>query len=134
LQQLGDFFVQATQLSGKELSDDKLERLRRKPLRAPMVIVASVRITEHPKVPEIEQILSAGASVQNLLMAAHFLDIGAMWRTGDLAFNSHLMKLLKFDEHEKTVGFIYLGKEEGEKRSVKPFNISDFVVDYNSNG
>ncbi len=93
-----------------------------------MVVVASVCVVEHPKVPEIEQHLSAGASVQNLLMAAHFQGIGAIWRTGSLAFNSHLMKLLEFSENESIVGFIYLGTEEGEKRKVKPFEMSDFVT------
>ena len=81
-----------------------------------MVIVASVCIKEHPKVPKVEQLLSAGASVQNLIMAAHFQGIGAIWRTGNLAFNHHLMKSLGLAESEEIVGFIYLGSEVGEKR------------------
>ncbi|MCW8879319.1 MAG: nitroreductase [Kangiellaceae bacterium] len=128
LEDLGDKFVRATQLSGQELSPEKIEKIRSKPLRAPMLIVASVVLQEHPKVPHIEQILSAGASVQNLLMAAHFQGVGAMWRTGDIAFNDHLMKLLDFEEDEIIAGFVYLGTEEGDKRKVKPFSISDFVT------
>lgn len=128
LQELGDKFVEAMMLSGQELSVEKIEKVRSKPLRAPMVIVASVVLQEHPKVPHVEQILSAGASVQNLLMAAHFQNIGAMWRTGDIAFNDHLMKLLEFEQDEIIVGFIYLGTEEGDKRKSKPFSIADFVT------
>ena len=128
LQELGDKFVQAMQLSGQELPPEKIDKIKAKPLRAPMVIVASVVLQEHPKVPHIEQILSAGASVQNLLMAAHFQNVGAMWRTGDIAFNDHLMKLLEFEADEIIVGFVYLGTEEGEKRKAKPFMIEDFVT------
>ena len=130
LNKLGELFVEATQLSQPDIEQEKLDLLSKKPHRAPMVIVATVKVKQHPKVPEIEQILSAGASVQNLLMAAHFLDIGAMWRTGSLTFNSHLMRLLGLEANEKIVGFIYLGQEEGEKRAPNPFNIDEFVSFY----
>lgn len=128
LTDLGNYFVAAELNVNPELSLEKQHQLRLKPLRAPMVIVASVQLSEHPKVPVIEQILSAGASVQNLLMAAHFQNIGAIWRTGNMAFNQNLMQSLKFGENEKIVGFIYLGKEEGKTREAKPFEIKDFVI------
>ena len=127
LMQLGEFFAIASQFEDPDVSDSKVERIKNKPLRAPMVIVASVTITEHPKVPEVEQILSAGASVQNLLIAAHFLGIGAIWRTGGLAFNRELMNLLEMPKNESIVGFIYLGKEEGSKRPVPQINLKEHV-------
>jgi nitroreductase len=128
LGQLGELLAQAMQKSEPDVTQEKLNKIKLKPLRAPMVIVASVEIKEHKKVPRIEQILSAGASVQNLLMAAHFQGVGAMWRTGSLAFNQHLMDSLNFAETEEIVGFIYLGTEEGGKREAKAFDIDDFVT------
>ena len=130
LETLGNYFVQAAKDSDPNITQEKLQKAQLKPKRAPMVIVASVCLVEHRKVPKVEQILSAGASVQNLLMAAHFQGIGAMWRTGDLAYNTFLMECLDFAEDEIIVGFIYLGTEEGEKRAAKPFEISDFVTRY----
>lgn len=130
LNELGEKFAQAAKIDDPEITEVKLDKVKRKPLRAPMVIVASVEIVEHPKVPEIEQVLSGGASVQNILMAAHFQGIGAMWRTGSLAFNDNLMRLLGLAENEKIIGFIYLGQEEGDKRVAKELNIEDFVTRY----
>ena len=127
LSELGENFLQASLQEEPELSELKQEKIRNKPLRAPMVVVASVLLQEHPKVPHVEQILSAGASVQNLLMAAHFQGVGAMWRTGSLAFSHHLMDLLGLAEDEVIVGFIYLGTEEGDKRRIKPFELEEFV-------
>lgn len=127
LVKLGEHFVTASLEENPELSNDKIEKIRNKPLRAPMLIVASVKIVEHRKVPEIEQVLSAGASVQNLLMAAHFLDVGAIWRTGNLAFNRKLMELLGFDENESIVGFVYLGQESGDKKPVPEVEQAGFV-------
>ncbi len=128
LLELGDLFAQAMLNESPDTSADKLDKIKQKPLRAPMVIVASVVIQEHPKVPEIEQILSSGASVQNILMAAHFQNIGAMWRTGGMAFNSYLHQLLAMEKTEQITGFIYLGQEVGEKRPAKPFEIEEFVT------
>jgi len=127
LKGLGDKFLAASLLRIPELSIEKQDRIKTKPLRAPMVIVASVVIKEHNKVPRVEQILSAGASVQNLIMAAHFQDIGAIWRTGELTFNRDLMDMLGLEKNEEIVGFIYLGKEEGIKKPVPQINQSEFV-------
>jgi len=127
LKQLGEHFVKASLDSDPELSSDKVEKIRNKPLRAPMVIVASVVIKPHPKVPDLEQILSAGASVQNLIMTAHFLNIGAIWRTGSLAFNRLLMDELGMSSNESIVGFIYLGQEQGEKKPVPFVDQQSFV-------
>jgi len=127
LDKLADYFVEASINIEPGISEQKLAKIKNKTNRAPMLIVASVCVLEHAKVPETEQILSAGASVQNLLMAAHFQGIGAIWRTGSLAYNLHLMECLDFAKNEQIVGFIYLGTEEGEKRKAKEFEISDFV-------
>ena len=130
LKLLAEHFAAALKKSDPEVSPEKLEKHKSKPLRAPMVIVASVVLQEHPKVPHIEQILSAGASVQNLIQAAHFQNIGAIWRTGDMAFNTHFTGILEFAEGEIVVGFIYLGTVSGEKRKLKAIQIDDFVTRY----
>ena len=127
LNHLSYAFVNASVAESDELSAEQLTRIGNKPLRAPMVIVAIVKIVEHRKVPEIEQVLSTGASVQNLIMAAHFMNSGAIWRTGDLAFSRVLMNEIGLAEDESIAGFIYLGKEEGTKKSVPNVEQSDFV-------
>ena len=128
LNQLGEFFADASKLEEPDIGAEKLEKLRKKPLRAPMVIIASVDIKEHPKVPEIEQFLSAGASAQNLLVGAHLMNIGAIWRTGSLCFNRYLMDLLGLNSNESLVGFIYLGTEEGDKKQPVFVDQDEFVT------
>jgi len=130
LEILGDHFVLASQTDKPNLTVEQAEKIRNKPLRAPMVIVASVKVVEHRKVPAMEQILSAGASVQNLIMTAHFLQIGAIWRTGNLAFNRKLMDLIGLKSNESIVGFIYLGQELGDKKDVVSIDQSRYVEWY----
>ena len=49
----------------------KIDKARRMPLAAPLVIAVGGRVLAHHKVPEIEQLLAAGAGVMNLLNAFH---------------------------------------------------------------
>ena len=71
--QLGDLFAQARQTNEPDISARDLVKTRAKPLRAPLLVVVIASPKEHAKVPEIEQILSAGAAAQNLLIASHAL-------------------------------------------------------------
>jgi nitroreductase len=90
-------------------------------------VVAITRISPHPKVPEVEQILSTGAAVQSMLLAAYAQGIGAMWRSGGMAFSEIVHRGLGLEAHESIAGFVYLGEPEGNLKSVKPLSISEFV-------
>ena len=75
-------------LDKPDFSEADAERLRGKALRAPLLIVVAARVQEHPKVPEIEQLLSAGCAAMNMLTACHALGYGAIWRTGSLVYKT----------------------------------------------
>src|SRR5207244_3779397 len=64
-----------------------LERTRAKPLRAPVVIAVAVEPSPGPRVVEMEEVAAGAAAVQNMLLAAHALGLGAIWRTGDAAYD-----------------------------------------------
>lgn len=109
LKRLGELFVRVALANKPESSAAELERFKNMPKRAPMIAVAIAVCQEHPKVPIIEQVISAGAATQNLITAAYALGLGAMWRTGEMAYDQQVMAELGLSQHEKIVGFIYLG-------------------------
>lgn len=129
LHKLGDLFVEARR-SEEKLSEDQAERLRQKPLRAPMIIVTVSSPAEHPKVPEFEQDLSAAAATQNMLLAAHAQGLGAMWRTGALAYHPVVKRGLGLNEQEKIIGFLYLGTQIGPQRPNEPLDPARFVTEW----
>ncbi len=110
LNHLGALFVEA---SGDELTAAAKEKITAKPHRAPMIIVAIASPRDLPKIPVIEQVISTGAAVQNMLNAAFAQGVGAMWRTGGLAYNCDVKKGLGLEESESIVGFLYLGAPAG---------------------
>jgi nitroreductase len=86
-----------------------LEKERAKPLRAPVLIAVGVMPPEHPKALEIEEIAATAAGVQNMLLAADALGLGAMWRTGKAAEDPAVKRFLGFPEDAHLLAFVYLG-------------------------
>lgn len=125
--QLGELFASALQAGNPEVRREALDKARAMPLRAPLLVVVIARLSPHPKVPEQEQLLSAGCAAQGLLLAAHAQGLGAMWRTGELCYSAQVMAGLGLAAHERIVGFLYLGSVEGERRTPQGLNPADFV-------
>lgn len=126
LHKLGALFLSASQAMGEELSQPQQKRLLELPLRAPLVIVAIACIQAHPKVPRDEQLMAAACAVQNMLNAAFALNIGAYWRSGDLAFNAGVKAGLGLGAGEEIVGFVYLGEPDGELKPCPSLEPKDF--------
>ncbi len=127
-ERLGALFAMAKLTSDPDQSAEQLQKLKSKPLRAPVILIVVSKTVDHDKVPEVEQVLSAGAVVQNMLIAAHALGLGAIWRTGDIAYNPLVQKGLGLVENEKIVGFVYLGENEGRQKSQRNICVDDYVT------
>ena len=126
--QLGDLFAKAKQAAEPEISARDLVKTKAKPLRAPLIVVIIASPKEHPKVPEVEQILSAGSAVQNMLVASHALGVGAMWRTGSMAYDPIVRSGLGLAAHEQIVGFLYLGEPQGNVRTAPELDPKQYFV------
>ncbi|MBL4942421.1 MAG: NAD(P)H nitroreductase [Colwellia sp.] len=104
LQRLSDLLVAS---SNKETAN--LEKVAKMPFRAPMIIIISTKYVKHEKVPQQEQLITAGCCVHAMQMAAYALGYGAMWRTGALAYNDQVKQGLGIKEQDEIVGFLYIG-------------------------
>ncbi|ADN75806.1 nitroreductase [Ferrimonas balearica DSM 9799] len=107
LERLGAIYYDAALADGAE--GEALARARLLPTRAPMVITVIAKITEHPKVPVIEQHLSAGCALMAMQMMAYTLGLGGVWRTGSYAKHPLVREALGVQGDDEIVGFLYLG-------------------------
>lgn len=129
-ERLGELFVRGREAAEGELSERERERTRGRPLRAPLLIAVIGTPRTDAKVPEIEQLLSAGAAAQNLLNAAYAQGVGAIWRTGGFAYDPLVKAGLGLRPDEHIVGFLYLGTVI-EKRPPRPvLSPGDFFHDW----
>lgn len=78
-------------------------------LRAPLIIGVVSRAREAIAIPEWEQVLSAGAACQNLVLAAHALGFVANWITEWPAYHPEVKERLGLKPGERVAGFIYIG-------------------------
>ena len=125
--EFGDLMVKAKEaVDGSKLAPDLAATLKKKPFRAPTILVVVAAIKEHEKVPEVEQLLSAGAAAQMMMTAAHAQGVGAIWRSGSMMFTDEMHRGLELEENDKIVGFIYLGKAKIAK-PLAELNTDDFV-------
>lgn len=123
---LGKVFSAAALADDSDLNEAQLGRYKKMPTRAPLLLVAIAQTSQHPKVPQIEQVVAAGAAVQNMLNAAFALGVGAYWRTGPMAYHPKVMKDLGLVEGESVVGFLYLGSPEGKLKPLPELAVADY--------
>lgn len=89
---------------------EQVEAAREKAYRAPLLMLAVVRIgPDAPEVPAVERIVSLGAAIQNLLLAAHSLGFGGGLTSGQAMGSAHMRELFALAEGEQAVCFVNLG-------------------------
>lgn len=130
LQRLGEVFVSASRAQNPGLDEQEAERLRKMPLRAPLIVVAITVHKQDPKVPEEELLLSTGAAVQNFMLALHASGFASMWRTGPLAHDAMMKGALGLADNESISGFIYVGTAATEPRKVTLLPVGEHVAEW----
>jgi nitroreductase len=130
LDRLGELFSDAGLLANPELAEDKVTKLKNMTKRAPVIIIAIANIQQGKKVPAVEQRLAVGAGIQNIITAAYALGLGAIWRTGDMAYNDHVKVELGLQAGEEILGFIYLGHVNCKLKKPPVLSQADFVQEW----
>jgi nitroreductase len=109
-QKAGNAIVAAFKAKYPESKPDQIEAERGRLARAPLVIAVVSRAGHHVKIPEWEQVLSAGAAAMNLVLAAHALGYGASWITEWYAYDRRVLARLGLTASERIAGFVHIGR------------------------
>jgi len=111
-------------------TDDQVAFEANRLTRAPVVVTVISRVTPGIKIPEWEQLLSAGAVCQNMLLAATALGFGAQWLTEWYAFDDRVNEVLGLGENEKIAGYLYFGSESVAKDERPRPELSDITSEW----
>ena len=122
---MGDVLAEAQKAAGEKDKHPEAERARF--LRAPVVVAVVSRVTENIKIPEWEQVLSAGAVCQNMLIAAHAMGYVANWLTEWCAYDAVVKEGLGLKPGERIAGFIYIGTSD-VKLEERPRPVMEEIV------
>lgn len=124
--ELGKLFLASLLRRTPDADQAARDKAMAAPLRAPTVLVVICRLTRHPKVPHVEQRLSAGCAAHAALLAAEAQELAGIWRTGDVAFDREFMNDLGLAENEEIVGFLYLGHRLGPPKPLPDMDPAEF--------
>ncbi len=106
----GDAIAAAFRAKYPDATAEQAAAERERLARAPLVIAVVSRAAPHVKIPEWEQVLSAGAAGMNLVLAAHALGYGASWTTEWYAYDRAVLDALGLAPHERIAGFVHIGR------------------------
>lgn len=109
---LGEGYAKVHQATTGESDAEKLEKEAKKAFRAPVVIAAICSPSEDPRAIMEEELAATHAAVQNLLLAAHALELGAIWRSGAPIYHPVMHEHFQLSDKEKLVGLVYVGYPE----------------------
>ena len=109
-------------------SEPELQRERDKAFRSPVIVVVAAKVKREHKIPEIEQIASAAAAAQTIMLAAPALGYGAVWKTGAPAYDPAVKTALGLDARDDIIGFLYIGTRAGGSSPIPRPDAKDFVT------
>jgi nitroreductase len=104
---LGDCLAEAAR--DRQAPQAQIDRIRAWPLRTPLLIGLGAQIRAGHAIPEIEQMLSAGAAAMNMLNAIHMLGYAGMWVTGANTYDPKVNAALGFQAPSRLIGFLAVG-------------------------
>lgn len=129
--ELGNALVEAAQAKaareGEELSEKNIKKTHTMPLRAPVIITVVTKMEAHKKVPPFEQMLSAGAAVQNLILALKSQGFSTVWRTGLLCNEPAVKAYFDVGPDDYVSAFVYTGTSPKDDPVRKPIDIEPLV-------
>lgn len=120
---IGDIF----QRKNADTSDEQLEREKERFSRAHTVIGVIYRARK-AKHPLWEQMMSAGAACQNLILASNALGFAAQWLTEWYAYDEDVRQAFGLDGRDVVAGFIHIGKPGAEPEERERANLDNIVT------
>jgi nitroreductase len=128
----GELMAASAKRGNPAIDEAGLEATRKKSQRAPMILVVACTPKAHPKVPEIEQVITAGCLAHTVLLGLQAAGYGAMWRTGPAAYDDALKTDLGLRPGDHIVGFLYVGTPASEPPALPRPSTNDFVSRWSS--
>jgi nitroreductase len=95
-----------------------------------VLIAVVARIHADHKIPETEQLISAGAAAMNLLNAIHALGFGGVLLTGAPTYDPAMRTALGLADTERLVGFVYVGTPTQPVPTVTRPDVAEYVTEW----
>jgi nitroreductase len=126
----GEKIVEVFRANRPDATPEQIEHERKRLARAPLVVAVVSRAAPHIKIPEWEQVLSAGAAATSLVFAAYALGFAASWLTEWYAYDRRVLDALGVRPEERIAGFVHIGRAAKPVEDRARPTLDDIVTRY----
>jgi nitroreductase len=112
-ERFGELMADCLRRQQPDAPADMVQRERDKAMRAPVIVVAAAAVQRGHKIAEVEQLVSAAAAAENIMLAARALGFCAGLRTGAPAYAATVKQPRRLEPANDIVGFLYVGTQVG---------------------
>jgi nitroreductase len=124
----GELMADCLRRRDPSAAEGALQKERDKAFRAPVIVVVAAKVRKGHNIPEIEQIASASAAAQTIMLAAPALGYGAVWKTGAPAYDPAVKTALGLTADDDIIGFLYIGTNAGGSSPIPRPEARDFFT------
>lgn len=126
-QAMGEVFVKALMSRNPDASEDAINAERNRALRSPIVVAVLARTKPHPKVPNVEQVVSAGQAALAIHLAGQAMGYGSVMLTGDNAYDPTVKSFFGLGDEDSIVAYLYMGTPTAEVPGKSRPEVQEFV-------
>ena len=112
----------------EKFKQDKYERMKSNIIKSSHVIAICMERQKSEKIPEIEEIEAVACSVQNMALTATAYNVCSFWGSGGVTYTTELKKFLELGEHDRCLGYLYLGYSDTPTTTSRRDSITNKVV------
>ncbi|MFZ4624126.1 MAG: nitroreductase family protein [Rhodoferax sp.] len=125
---LAEGFAQALLERDAAATPEQVAQAREKAFRAPFLALAIARLGPcQPDIDPLERMVSVGAAIQNILLAAHGMGFGSSLTSGQAMRSAALRRLFQLAEGEQAVCCINIGTAHQRRSARLHPDVSTFV-------
>ena len=101
-----------------QVRPDKLEKLARNPLLAPVVVACCVERRGGDKIPFLEEVEAVSCALQNIMLSATAVGLGSFWSSPPLLGSREFGAWLGQGPDDLCIALLYLGWPRSERAPV----------------
>lgn len=94
---------------GDSFNEMKYNKLKNRPLQAPVVIAVTMKRDETQRISELEEVEAVACAIQNMYLTCTAYGIGGFWATPKLIYTQEMNEFLSLSSDEKCLGLFYMG-------------------------